>query len=106
MGLAAEILATQLQHYRDGDALWNPAPPDGEELCIGDVGMIDPEGAFVRLFNATVNDETVNKDGVPIGFKPVRLNKKLLRTMKSYRAPGPLTSSSVGHTSAKLQAGA
>lgn len=110
MGVAAKILAEQLQHYGDGDALWNPSPPDGEELSIGDVGFIDQEGTFNRLFNAMEEpDSELNKghDSLPGGFKPLKANKKLmLRTMKNHRPPGPLTSSSVGHVNAKLHAGA
>ncbi|KAI0092686.1 hypothetical protein BDY19DRAFT_925585 [Irpex rosettiformis] len=105
MGAAAKILAEQLQHYRDGDALWDPMPPDGEELRIGDVGMIDQEGAFVRLFNTIESAKRgVNRDGVPDGFEPLVVGPKLYGLMKPHRSPGPLTSSSIKAKNVTLHA--
>ncbi|KAI0686423.1 hypothetical protein BC835DRAFT_1288098 [Cytidiella melzeri] len=107
MGVAAKVLAEQLQRYGHGDALWDPAPTTDEEVRLGDVGIIDEEGSFMRLFNVMVDaKDSLNKGGVPDGFKPLILNKRLQKFMPQCHAPGPLTSSTIGHTSAKGHAGA
>ena len=81
--------------------------PHGQEVQLGDVGFIDDEGSFMRFFNVTVDaNDDMNKDGVPGGFEPVSLNKRLCKTMPRCHPPGPLTSSSIRHKSAKGRAGA
>ena len=75
---APDILAASLEHYGHGRAMWSPEPIDGE-VRIGDVGHIDEDGAFHRLFNVTVDrDHPLNQGGVPDGFKPLRFNTRLL----------------------------
>ncbi|KAJ3556400.1 hypothetical protein NM688_g2048 [Phlebia brevispora] len=52
-----------------GRLLWWPEPHEGEEVQLGDVGLMF-DGAFCRLFNATVPaDHPWNWRGVPEEFK-------------------------------------
>ncbi|EKM58770.1 uncharacterized protein PHACADRAFT_85684 [Phanerochaete carnosa HHB-10118-sp] len=108
MGIAAEVLAQQLYHYGHGRALWTPEPADGD-VYIGDVGYVDEDGAFQRLFNVTVDaDHPLNRAGVPENFVPLRFNKRLLQLKPSYISPMPFCSKSVkshkldGHAGAQV----
>ena len=93
MGITATVYNEQLRRYGLGHALWDPAPPSGQEIQLGDVGMIDEYGSFVRFFNITADaDDKLNICGVPNEFKPIPLNKRFWGTRSRYLSPGPLTS--------------
>lgn len=84
MANASDVLAQELDHYCLGRALWSPEPLHGD-IYIGDVGYIDEDGAFHRLFNVTVDqDHPVNGGGVPSNFKPLRFDQRLLTVRPSY----------------------
>ena len=87
MPTAPEILAQQLYHYGHGRAMWSPEPM-GEEVRIGDVGHVDEDGAFRRLFNVTVDEgHPLNAEGVPDNFTPLRFNKRLLSLKLNHFSP-------------------
>ncbi|PSR81768.1 hypothetical protein PHLCEN_2v6277 [Hermanssonia centrifuga] len=80
MATIADIFAQTLSKVTMGRAMWSPEPtegPDGliSKVCIGDVGYIDEDGAFHRLFNATLGiDHLSNSSGVPEDFVPLRID--------------------------------
>jgi hypothetical protein len=76
------------------------------DVQLGDVGFIDQEGCFSRLFNAMAEkDSPLNKHGVPQGFAPLELNPRLYAFLPENHAPGPLTSASVKQVTTKGKAG-
>lgn len=95
MVLAAKILAQALDHYGLGRASWSPEPLHGD-IYIGDVGYIDEDGAFHRLFNVTVDrDHPVNSGGVPKNFEPLQFAPRLLTVRPNYFPAQPFVSRSV-----------
>ena len=95
MGKAADILAEQLGYLAHGHALWTPEPLYGN-VYVGDVGHIDEDGAFHRLFNVTVGeDHLLNQKGVPDGFTPLQLKEQLVFINPSYLPPQAFCSRSV-----------
>ena len=85
---ASEIYASQLVHLGYGHPLWYPEPTKSGDVEIGDVGYID-DGHFYRLFNACrARSHPLNKDGVPDGFKPLRLPVELTRDRFEVVKPG------------------
>lgn len=102
MGRAAKIFAEQLGIFHYGHPLWYPEPTSGldgkeHEVHIGDVGYIDEDGAFCRLFNITFDaDHPLNRGGVPGGFAPLSFDhNRLIKIKKNFLNPGPLCSRSV-----------
>lgn len=101
MGVAPEILANTLEHYGHGRAMWCPEPPEdldnrAHEIQVGDVGYLDEDGGFRRLFNVTVGpDDELNKGGVPDGFEPLRFNKRLLSLRRDQFPPSAFCSRTV-----------
>lgn len=81
--------------------MWFPEPIsslDGErhEVLIGDVGHIDEDGGFRRIFNVTVDaDHHLNSGGVPDGFEPLRFDSRWNNTREGYLNPGYICSKSV-----------
>lgn len=63
----AEALASTLSH---GYPLWWPEPLETGEIQFGDVGYIDEQGVFVRLFN-TANPQPIS--GRQNQFEPAPL---------------------------------
>lgn len=100
MGLASTTYAEQLDFFRHGHALWFPE----YEANIGDVGYIDEDGAFRRLFNVTFDAaHRLNRRGVPEGFVPLSFDHEEQTDIKpSFLKPGPLHSRSV--TSRQVEA--
>lgn len=95
MGKAAEVLAEQLDYLAHGRALWTPEPLHGD-VYVGDVGHIDEDGAFRRLFNVTVDENhPLNKKGVPHGFTPLQLKEHLVSINPSFLPPQAFCSRSV-----------
>ena len=48
--------AHSLSNIKLGYPLWQPEPHTSGEVQIGDIGYIDGDGAFVRLFNVRTGD--------------------------------------------------
>ena len=93
MSLTARIYAEELYSSSHGTPLWTPQSPDGE-VCIGDVGYLDDEGCFCRLFNVTVNrDHPRNKLGVPDDFQVLTLRNHLLKVQRGYLLAGSVLTS-------------
>lgn len=101
MSLAAQVYAEELYRHGFGHPLWSPEPIKGLDGCIreihlGDVGYIDEDGGFRRLFNVTVDaTHDLNAGGVPEGFEPVKLNQRLITVRDKPFDPHPLCSESV-----------
>lgn len=96
MGRAAEIYAQQLFRYQHGHALWMPEPSDDKEIRIGDVGYIDEDGQFHRLFNATVGQcHPYNAGGVPVDFQILPVEPRSIQIKNNFMQPGALSSASV-----------
>lgn len=92
----SEIYATQLGTLGHGHPLWSPEPRDDLEVQLGDVGIVNDDGAFVRLFNITCSEShKLNKHGVPHDFQPYELNRELIAIRNRYIFPGFLMSSSM-----------
>ncbi len=112
MGIAADVFAEQLAHYGHGRPMWSPEPTEGpdykmREVRIGDVGHIDEDGAFHRLFNVTVDeDHPYNSGGVPDNFVPLKFNKRLLAVKPRLLDPGAYCSNSVKSKSVEGSASA
>ena len=72
MGVASDIYATELSRRGHGLPLWRPEPENDQQIRVGDVGWVDEDGQFHRLFNVTVGaDDPYNADGVPQDFEPL-----------------------------------
>ena len=77
----SEVYACQLLPKQYGYPLFNPAPHSNlppeyrvRGVCIGDVGIIKPNGSFSFVFSiCTPADSPVNLFGVPQVFKPIVL---------------------------------
>ena len=100
MPVAPEILATTLEHYGHGRALWCPEPPvdDGvaHQIQLGDVGYFDEDGGFKRLFNVRFDENhELNKGGVPDGFTPLQFSHRLISDRKDQFLPMPFYSRTV-----------
>ncbi|KAF7796003.1 hypothetical protein EIP86_007172 [Pleurotus ostreatoroseus] len=96
MGAAADVYAQELGIKNYGRPLWCPEPADGYEVRIGDVGFVDEDGQFHRLFNATVGpDHPYNQHGVPNDFFPLSFLPQLLNIRRDHLQPGPISSNSV-----------
>lgn len=98
---SATIYAEELHHYGHGHPLWSPEPTrnlDGRErdVQLGDVGHIDEDGCFWRLFNITVDsDHEWNGGRVPVGFVPLKIPQHLKTFKEDYLNPGALSSKSM-----------
>ena len=93
MSLTARIYAEELYSSSHGIPLWSPHSSDGE-VCIGDVGYVDDEGSFCRLFNVTVDrDHPRNKLGVPDDFQVLTFGDHLLKVKRSHLLPGSVLTS-------------
>lgn len=102
MRTAAMIFAEQLDHLAQGHALWYPEPTKDSkgqayEVHIGDVGYIDEDGAFYRLFNITLDaSHELNSGGVPDGFEPVPFDHAVhVKVKPDFWSQGPLCSRSI-----------
>lgn len=101
MGRAATVYAQELSAYGYGHPLWCPEPTRGLDGCIrgihlGDVGYIDEDGGFRRLFNVTVGaNHELNTGGVPEGFTPVEYNESLRSVRDNFLHPRPFCSETV-----------
>ena len=97
MILAAEVYAQQLWRFGHGAPLWSPEPAGLDpEVRVGDVGYIDDDGQFHRLFNATVDaDHPINAGGVPQDFEPLGLPPELITIKPDQLEAGPITSDGV-----------
>ena len=94
MSLTARIYAEELYSSSHGMPLWIPHSPDGE-VCIGDVGYVDDEGSFCRLFNVTVDcDHPRNKFGDPDDFEVLTFRSHLLKLQRGYLPSGSVLTSS------------
>jgi hypothetical protein len=70
----SSICRNQLSSVYHGIALWHPSPLEGfNHISIGDVGYLN-EGAFIRIFNATLpRDDPSNKFiEISEGYKPLK----------------------------------
>lgn len=93
---AAQVYAQELSQYGHGLPLWTPEPADCHGICIGDVGYIDEDGQFHRLFNVTVDaSHALNAYGVPEDFEPLRFPSRLLHAKDKQLPPGAITSKTV-----------
>lgn len=100
MPVAPEILATTLEHYGHGRALWCPEPPADEgvphQIQVGDVGYFDEDGGFKRLFNVRFDENhELNKGGVPEGFIPLQFSHRLISERENQFSPMPFYSRTV-----------
>ena len=76
--------------------LWRPEPENDQEIRVGDVGWVDEDGQFHRLFNVTVGaDHPYNADGVPQDFEPLEFNKRLFASSDNILPPQPVTSNGI-----------
>ena len=94
---SATVYINELCRFGHGIPLWTPEPSgDDDEVRIGDVGYIDDDGQFHRLFNATVDSEhPVNGGAVPRDFQPLALPTPLIIIKPNHFVPGPITSKGV-----------
>lgn len=93
MGVASEVYAKELSSRKHGIPLWYPEPADQYEVRVGDVGHLDEDGQFHRLFNVTVGpDHPYNADGVPQDFEPLQFNRRLFASHDNILPPQPITS--------------
>ena len=91
--LAARVYSEELYDYKHGLPLWTPSSPDGE-IFIGDVGYVDDQDSFRRLFNATVgHDHPCNPLGVPTGFVPLEYPSHLLKLTPDHFEEGKVLAS-------------
>lgn len=101
MGRAAEVFAEKLSLFKHGHPLWYPEPTNGmdgerHEVHIGDVGYVDEDGAFRRLFNVTFDSSHhLNSGGVPYGFEPLHMDSRRNDLKERFLSPRPMCSSSV-----------
>ncbi|KAF7789085.1 hypothetical protein EIP86_000018 [Pleurotus ostreatoroseus] len=102
MGIASDVYAQELSSYNHGLPLWSPEPADAYEVRVGDVGYIDEDGQFHRLFNVTVDanhpynvDPETGESCVPTDFHPLQFNSRLFSIKPKQFPPGPLPSRSV-----------
>ncbi|KAF7789119.1 hypothetical protein EIP86_000054 [Pleurotus ostreatoroseus] len=96
MGKAAQLYAQELGVLAHGHPMWCPEPMGPYEVRVGDVGFIDEDGQFHRLFNATVGGEhPYNQHGVPEGFQPLGIQPHLINIRPNHLPQGPISSSSV-----------
>lgn len=75
---APSVYSNEIQRFAGqflGHALWYPAPLEGEEVAIGDVGHIY-EGRFVKLLNV-INPAPFEDNNEPQGFQPLTYNTSL-----------------------------
>jgi len=67
-----QLLSQSLSH---GYALWNPEPVKNtyDKVSIGDVGYVNCQGSFHRMFNVTLpwDDPSNNKLGTPEQYQPL-----------------------------------
>ena len=89
MSKAAEVYESELYDYNHGVPLWFPEPVNNvEEIYIGDVGYLDGDRQFHRLFNVRVcRDNVLNKDGVPEDFRPLDVPQRRIDIKDNYLAP-------------------
>lgn len=104
MSSSWDVYAEQLFRLGHGYPLWDPEPTKHGEVLIGDVGFIN-EGAFYRLFNATVAaDDSLNRYGVPDGYEPFELGTDYARITRQSDLPaGPLCSQTIKCIDASAQ---
>ena len=105
---SATVYINELCRYGHGIPLWTPEPSDGgDEVRIGDVGDIDDDGQFHRLFNVTVEAEhPINGGEVPRDFQPLNLPTPLISIKPNQFAPGPITSKGVRTNEFQVQGSA
>lgn len=112
MGRAATVYAEELFTYGYGHPLWCPEPSKGldgstRDVQLGDVGYVDEDGGFRRLFNVTVDaGHKLNAGGVPKGFSPVDLNESLISVRNKFLHPLPICSESVEGRTVRAQVAA
>ncbi|KAF8496694.1 hypothetical protein F5888DRAFT_1907091 [Russula emetica] len=79
-----DIYQEQLSSIYHGLALWKPNPVLYDRVSIGDVGYVNNEGAFIRLFNVTLPwDDESNKTlalGDPLYYDPLRPDSFTIRS--------------------------
>ena len=69
---AANINMQELHEHGYNLQLWPYEQVDGLFVRVGDVGCIDRDGSFHRLFNAIVDaHHPLNAPGVPEHFEPL-----------------------------------
>ena len=73
----SNIYREQLTSLYHGLALWKPNPVEDvyNQVSIGDVGYISPEGIFIRMFNLTLpsNDQSNRTLAEPDPYDPLTL---------------------------------
>ena len=73
----SNIYRDQLTSLYHGLALWNPNPVEDiyDQVSIGDVGYISPEGVFIRMFNVTLpsNSQSNRRLAEPEPYDPLTL---------------------------------
>ena len=109
MSRVATVYAEELFTYGYGHPLWCPEPSKGldgyaRDVQLGDVGYIDEDGGFRRLFNITVDaGHELNAGGVPECFTPVEFNESLVSVRNNFLHPLPLCSESVESRATQAQ---
>lgn len=99
MALAPRIYAEELESLGNGRGIWFPEYPK-TGLEIGDVGYIDDDGCFKRIYNVTESNAGVDpkdEDAIPApsDFKPLKIRSVLKDAKQHYFNPGVITSKSV-----------
>lgn len=86
MAPAAKVYPNGLFHLKHGYGLWMPEPLGYNRVSVGDVGYVDDDGMFVRLFNVLLpHDHASHTDlGVPSDFERLELRPTSLVTKWSY----------------------
>lgn len=73
----SNIYREQLSSLNQGLALWDPKPIENlyNHISIGDVGYLQENGTFMRLFNVTLpwDDPSNSLLEVPEEYKPLEL---------------------------------
>ena len=103
--------ANDLLTLNHGHALWQPEPHSTGEVHIGDVGFVNPDGAFVRLLNVRERDPHYSEYRVTFwtpyhieGVEPLEESKvRIVKTLNGL-PPGHYLSRGVEQTSAEASA--
>ena len=95
MTRAARIYRDGLYSREYGLPMWMPEP-NPSEVLVGDVGYVEDDGSWIRLFNVLEPiDGKNNRGDVPDGFQPLDYNTDMRRRKDGIINPTVMCSSSI-----------